>query len=144
MNHREVLGVSPTADNNEIQQAFRKAAFEQHPDHSNSPEAAEAFARIKEARDALLNKSTPHEDLQAINQSVAQAFHATAQAAGAAYTQQSPPPPDPAVVAKTQKLDEAALHPPKRRLFKKPKESHEVLKHRKKLRTNSRRIQGMY
>jgi curved DNA-binding protein CbpA len=144
MNHREVLGVSPTADSNEIKQAFRKAAMEQHPDHSSSPEAEEAFGRIKEARDALLDKAAIREDIQAINQSVAQAFHATAQAASTAYATSPPTAPDPAVIAKTQKLDDAALHPPKRGLFKKSQELQEVIKHRKKLRTNSRRIQGIY
>ena len=47
MNHNQILGVRADAPKEEIQAAFRKAALETHPDHSNSPEAAEAFARIK-------------------------------------------------------------------------------------------------
>ena len=54
MNNRDILGVGQHASHSEIKQAFRNAAKELHPDHSNSPEAAEAFARIKEAHDALL------------------------------------------------------------------------------------------
>ena len=54
MNDREVLGVGRSADANEIQTAFRKAALEKQPDLNASPEAAEAFMRIKEARRKIL------------------------------------------------------------------------------------------
>lgn len=141
MKHHEILGVSPSANSSEIQAAFRKSALEAHPDHSDSPEAAEAFARIKEARDALLNETTPREDIQAIRQSATSAFRSVQ---AAAATAQTPPTPDPAVIAKTQALDDAAYHAPKLRFFKRVKESSEILKHRKKIKRTNRRIEGKY
>lgn len=141
MKHHDTLGVGPTASSAEIQQAFRKAALEAHPDHSNSPEAAEAFARIKEARDTLLNEAVPREDIQAIRQSAASAFQSVQTAAATART---PSPPDPIVIAKTQALDDAAYHAPKLHFFKRVKESSEVIKHRKKIKRTNRRIEGKY
>lgn len=141
MNHHEILGLSQAASSTEIQQAFRKAALEHHPDHSDSPEAAEAFARIKEARDTLLEQVGPREDIASIRQGAARAFTAT----HAATTTHMPPPlQDPKVVAKVQKLDDAVYEATKFRFFKRSPESEEVAKHRKKLRLNNRRIQGLY
>lgn len=143
MNHHEILGVSANASKGEIQAAFRRSALDAHPDHSNSPEAAEAFARIKEARDALLKDTAPREDIQTIRQSAAAAFQST-QAAAPHYAPPTPPAPDPATVAKTQALDEAAYHAPKRRFFKKAKEPTEVIRHRNKIKQTNRRIEGKY
>lgn len=142
MKHHEILGVSPSANSSEIQAAFRKSALEAHPDHSDSPEAAEAFARIKEARDALLNEAAPREDIQAIRQSATSAFQSVQ--AAAATARQTPSAADPVVIAKTQALDDAAYHAPKLRFFKRVKESSEILKHRKKIKRTNRRIEGKY
>ncbi len=144
MNHRELLGVSPSASASEIQSAFRSAAKETHPDYSDSPEAAEAFARIKEARDALLADNEPKLDQSAIRSSVAQAFHATAQAGAAAYQPQATTTPDPIALKKRQELDDLARQKPKHSFFKKTDESPAVRAHRKKIQTSSRRIQGLY
>ena len=67
MNYNQVLGVTSNASSGEIQAAFRKAAMEVHPDHSNSPEAAQAFARIKEARDELIKRAAEAENQHAVN-----------------------------------------------------------------------------
>lgn len=145
MNHNEVLGVNSNATPGEIQQAFRKAALEHHPDHSNSPEAAEAFVRIKQARDELMKRAAAHET-ESIQQSTATAVKATSNAAFATtpivdnlfdgFTLEE--------IEYIQKLDRLAHQKPKRTLFGRPKESAEVKKHRKKLNTNNRRLQGLY
>jgi DnaJ-domain-containing protein 1 len=143
MNHREVLGVSADASQADIKKAFRQAAKELHPDLSDSPEAAEAFARIKEAHDALLadTSEVPRESVTA-QASAARATAATAQAAYAVS--------DPNELQLTheemrhlQDLDEKARaekHP----FFHRSKESAEVRKHRKKIKTNERRLRGLY
>ncbi len=142
MNNRDILGVSPTAGQAEIKKAFRDAAKELHPDHSDSPEAAEAFARIKEAHDALLKDAeTPRESVTA----TASAAHAAAATAQAAFSQ-----PDPQQqltddeVAHIQDLDEKARAAAKHSLFRRSKEPEEVRKHLKKIKTNERRLRGLY
>ncbi|MBS7610579.1 DnaJ domain-containing protein, partial [Candidatus Bathyarchaeota archaeon] len=45
----EILGVSRNATKEEIKEAFRKLAFQYHPDRNKSPEAAERFKEISEA-----------------------------------------------------------------------------------------------
>src|SRR5690606_32601672 len=47
------LGVSPNATDAEINAAFRRRAKDVHPDVNPSPEAAEVFATLVEARDAI-------------------------------------------------------------------------------------------
>lgn len=49
----EVLGVSRSADKNEIKQAFRKLARQYHPDVSDAPDAEEKFKEINEAYEIL-------------------------------------------------------------------------------------------
>ncbi len=141
MNHREVLGIGQNASAGEIKQAFRQAAKEVHPDISNSPEAAEAFARIKEAHDALLKEAeTPREST-----TVQAATARSAAATGAtAFQQPADDPKDAAAVTKTQALDEAARKKYKLSFFGRRKEPTEVKKHRKKLKTNERRLRGLY
>lgn len=141
MNHHEILGVNQTASSTEIQQAFRKAALEHHPDHSDSPESAEAFIRIKEARDALLEQAGPREDIASIRRSAASAFAAT-QAAAATHTPASTQGPE--IIAKIQKLDDTVYQTAKFKFFKRMREPDEITKHRKKLHVNSRRVQGLY
>lgn len=142
MNPREVLGVDANANKSEIKQAFRKAAKEFHPDISNSPEATEAFARIKEAHDALLK------EIEAPRESVTtrvSAAHAAAATTQAAYIQ-----PDPGQqltdeeLAHIQDLDEKAREPKKHSFLHRAKEPEEIRRHRKKIKTNERRLRGLY
>ena len=50
----EVIGVSPTADDNEIKLAFRKKALALHPDkNQDDPEAKEKFQELNEAYEIL-------------------------------------------------------------------------------------------
>lgn len=142
MNHREVLGVGSNATQAEIKRAFHEAAKENHPDLSDSPEAAEAFKRIKEAYDTLLKETeTPRESISAVT-TAARASTATA---NAAFAQ-----PDPATqmtdeeLAHIQDLDEKARMQTKHSMFRRSKESDEVKKHRKKIKTNERRLRGLY
>jgi molecular chaperone DnaJ len=52
----EVLGVSRTADAEELKKAFRKLALQYHPDrNSGDPEAAEKFKEASEAYEVLSN-----------------------------------------------------------------------------------------
>lgn len=143
MNHREVLGVDQSAGAQEIKDAFRKAAKEVHPDLSNSPEAAEAFARIKEAHDALLKEAEAPRESTTVQASAAHAAAATTQAS---YVVPDPtdPPLSEEEIAHIQELDAHALHDDKHFLFHRKKESDEVKKHRKKLKTNERRLRGLY
>ena len=140
MNHREVLGVSKSASAGEIKQAFRKAAKEVHPDHSDSPEAAQAFTKIKQAHDALIKDSDGQKESTGLQSATA---HASAKTAQATY---ATPDPDLSYeeIAHIQGLDEQARQSPKRSLFKKTKEPEEVKRHRKKLETNTRRLRGLY
>lgn len=142
MNHREVLGVSNNASQAEIKKAFHEAAKEHHPDLSDSPEATEAFKRIKDAYDALLNDAdAPRESVSA----VASAARASAATASVAFAK-----PDPQTqlsdeeLAHIQNLDEQARARTKHSVFGRTKESDEVKKHRKKLKTNERRLRGLY
>ena len=141
MNHREILGVDANATKADIKQAFRNAAKEQHPDLSNSPEAAEAFAKIKKAHDALMQEADAPRESSTVATASARASAATSRAAYQQTTQ------DPAMsaedVAHTQELDTLARRSA-RSLFRRNKESDEVRRHRKKLRTNERRLRGLY
>lgn len=138
MNPREILGVSANASKSEIKQAFREAAKEQHPDLSSSPEAAEAFAKIKEAHDALMKESGGPRDSGALTSSVARA---TAQATYRPADQDTTTKDD--TVEHIQELDDL-VRKSTRSFFKRNKESEEVKKHRKKLKTNERRLRGLY
>lgn len=142
MNHREVLGVGNSASQAEIKKAFHEAAKEHHPDLSNSPEAAEAFKRIKDAYDALVdNADAPRESVSA----VASAARASAATANAAYTQSSPQQNlTDEELARIQNLDEQARSKTKHSVFGRSKDSDEVKKHRKKIKTNERRLRGLY
>lgn len=148
MNHHNTLGVSANADPSEIQKAFRMAAMEIHPDHSNSPEAAEAFARIKQARDELLKKASAAEMARSddsIQQSTNAAIRSTT-ASAFSYTAVDDlfDGMTPEEVEHVQMLDELARAKPQRSLLGKVKESAEVRRHRKKLKTNERRLRGLY
>lgn len=142
MNYSEVLGVNPDASAKEINQAYRKAAKEVHPDVSNSPEAAKAFNRINKARDALLARAdtqTPL-DIESIRHSTASAASATA---AAAFT---PPPPVVTAeeIAHIQELDRMANKKPKFSFFRRDKETDEIKRHRRSIKTNEQRINGKY
>ena len=49
----DLLGVRPGAGAEELRRAFRRRAFELHPDRNPSPRAAEAFLVMREAYDRL-------------------------------------------------------------------------------------------
>lgn len=49
----EVLGVERNASDDEIKKAFRKLAFQYHPDHNHGNEAADKFKEINEAYQVL-------------------------------------------------------------------------------------------
>src|SRR5919202_2603559 len=52
----EVLGVSRTADENEIKKAFRRLARELHPDVSDAPDAEKRFKEVVEAYEVLSDR----------------------------------------------------------------------------------------
>ncbi|MER6270223.1 J domain-containing protein [Streptomyces sp900105755] len=54
----EVLGVSRTASQDEIQQAYRKLARKNHPDVNKDPEAEERFKDLNEAYSVLSDPKT--------------------------------------------------------------------------------------
>ena len=51
----EILGVSKSADADEIKSAYRRLAKKYHPDLNKTPEAAEKFKEINEAYEVLGN-----------------------------------------------------------------------------------------
>ncbi|GAB6878129.1 molecular chaperone DnaJ [Halorubrum gandharaense] len=52
----DVLGVSRDADEDEIQQAYRKKAAKYHPDVSDEPDAEEKFKKIQKAKSVLTDE----------------------------------------------------------------------------------------
>ena len=53
----EVLGVRRDADGEEVRKAFRRLAFQYHPDRNRSPDAEEQFKEINEAYQCLCDPS---------------------------------------------------------------------------------------
>lgn len=51
------LGLSPDADEEAIRSAFRRRAFQLHPDRNPDPAATEAFLRLRSAYESLLHSS---------------------------------------------------------------------------------------
>ena len=49
----QILGVPRDASNEEVKRAFRKLAFQYHPDHNNEAQAEERFKEINEAYEVL-------------------------------------------------------------------------------------------
>ena len=143
MGHREILGVGSDASTADIKKAFRDAAKEHHPDLSDSPEAAESFRRIKEAHDALIKESEAPKESTTATSSAAYAAAATAKA-----THANPDPQQQQMteeeLQRVQDLDQEARKAQKRSLFRRSKEPAELRRHRKKLKTNERRLRGLY
>ena len=153
MNHNQLLGVAPGASQQEIQTAFRKKALEHHPDVSASPEAAEAFMRIKEARDELMKhaaETTTERDAQAVQHATDAAVRATTNAAYGQNTAQKSTSDDlfdgmtPQEIVYIQELDRLAMQMSRRGVFGRRTESPAVAAHRKKLQTNNDRLSGKY
>jgi DnaJ-class molecular chaperone len=150
MNHDKLPGVSQGASEAEIQKAFRVAAMEIHPDHNNQPEAAEAFIRIREARDELLKEAKLRKASSAADDSsrrtAATAATATAQAAYAAADSASASAPEPSAeeLQHIQELDELAREYAQQYRFRRGKAPEEVRRHWRKIETTNRRIDGKY
>ncbi len=53
----ELLGVRPGVGADELRRAFRRRAFELHPDRNPSPRAAEAFLAMREAYERLASRT---------------------------------------------------------------------------------------
>lgn len=51
----EELGLEPGADEADVRRAFRRRAFDLHPDRNPDPDAARAFARARAAYEALVS-----------------------------------------------------------------------------------------
>lgn len=51
----DVLGVSPDASKEEMEDAFREKVLETHPDKNDDEDSAEQFKRVKEAKQVLTN-----------------------------------------------------------------------------------------
>ena len=49
----DVLGVEPTATEDEIRTAYRDRVLETHPDHNDDPDAADQFRRVSTAKSVL-------------------------------------------------------------------------------------------
>lgn len=144
MEHSKILGVSNNSSVREIQSAFRKAAMEVHPDLSSSPEAAEAFQRIKESRDKLIAEARKTEAKRDDNY-IKQAASAASAVATSSFDEEvddmfADMTPDE--IAHVQMLDNLVFNTSKPRFFR--RESEEVTKHRKKLATSRARINGKY
>ena len=124
--------------------------MEIHPDHSSAPEAAIAFDRIREARDTLIEEAKGHEtarDAASIQSATDSAIKATANAAygGAQYSAASvADEPTPEEIAHIQELDELALRYARKLSFARRGEPLEIRRHRRKIETVNRRIDGRY
>lgn len=144
MEHNKILGVSNNSSESEIQSAFRKAAMEVHPDLSSSPEAAEAFQRIKEARDQLIaqaRKTEGKRDDSYIQQATQVASTVATNSSGQQVDDMFADM-NPEEIAHVQMLDNLVFNTPKPRFFR--RETEELSKHRKKLATSRARINGKY
>ena len=56
----EILGVSKNASDEDLKKAFRKLAFEFHPDRNKDKNAEEKFKEINEAYQVLSDLSLIH------------------------------------------------------------------------------------
>ncbi len=54
----QILGINSKSTINEVKRAFRKKAFELHPDKNNSPHAGEQFILLTEAYEFVINHKT--------------------------------------------------------------------------------------
>lgn len=148
MNHNQLLGISHNASPDEIKKAFRVAAMDIHPDHSSAPEAAEAFTRIKAARDELLKRAEQaarQQDSRSIQHATAAAVRATTNVAyqtstGSAASSQ----PNAEEIRHIQELDRLVEQYAKQSFLKRTREPDEVRRHRRKLQRTKRRIEGKY
>ncbi len=85
LSHYEILGIPGTASPRDIKSAYRKLAFELHPDRNSGGETSEQFFRVTQAYEALIDpiRRESYDRLQAINR----------QEAVAKAPKSSPPPP---------------------------------------------------
>jgi len=56
----EILGVSRDATDEQIKKAFRKLAFQYHPDHNHNPEAEAQFKEVNQAYEILSDSEKRH------------------------------------------------------------------------------------
>ena len=51
----KILNINKTSSDNDIKKAYKKLAFQYHPDKNNSSDAESKFREISEAYDILMN-----------------------------------------------------------------------------------------
>jgi len=149
MEHNKILGVGSNATTGEINKAFRAAAKEIHPDHSSAPEAAIAFDRIRQARDKLIEEAKGRgiaRDADSIQSATASAIKVTDSAAYGvqSYAVSDSDEPTPEEIAHIQELDDLARRYAEMSSFARRGEPPEIRRHRRKIETVNRRIDGRY
>ena len=65
----EVLGISKTANADEIKRAYRKKAKQYHPDICKEPDAEEKFKEVQDAYQQIMNQRTGNGSYQQSSQS---------------------------------------------------------------------------
>ena len=84
-----LLGVSPDADADEIQRAYRQRVLELHPDRNDAPDAAAAFVAVKQAYDEIRDPAAAEARL------IASVMQDATRAAREAARRRAPAPADP-------------------------------------------------
>lgn len=152
MEHNRILGVGKEATPEEIQLAFHELAFQFHPDYNDAFDL-EQFQRIREARDALLEKAKNRTPTRVLDTEKIAELHEAALAAAPDATAKVTvltPSHDPDQLSQeqlehVQSLDEAVrkhTRMPNIVLWYVIREPEDVRRHHKKIDINNKRIQG--